>query len=164
MVRKIAASAVLLTCAFTASAYAASQSAPSLIVQAKVIGGFKTSSGGFPQAQELFGNPYSSTQSPSLCIARWSNGLTIAFKRRLPYSRWSKACVSFRWAKAAKSWRTAKGLRVGSPESKMKQIYPHATSSTVGSMKKWVLIPGGNPQLQAWTKHGKVSYFAVERH
>ena len=162
MSRKTFAYVTVVACVFAASASGASSSS-ALIVQPKVIGGFKTSSGGFPQAQQVFGNPYSSTQSPSVCVARWSNGLTIAFKRKRPYSRWSKACIGFQWAKASKSWRTAKGLRVGSGEARIRQLYPHATSSTSGSMRKWVLTPGSNPQLQAWTKRGKVIYFAVQR-
>jgi hypothetical protein len=136
----------------------------SYVVRGNVIGGFRTATDGYPRAKQLFGGPYSSTQSPSVCIARWPDGLVITFKRKLPYAAFKKACLVVKSAKiTGKRWHTDRGLRVGSPLSQLKRLYAKATWRTVAGKKLWVLTPSLHPALAARVKNGKVVYFAVVR-
>jgi hypothetical protein len=118
----------------------------------------------FAKAQELFGVPYSETQSSTDCIARWQGGLTIAWHRELPEKKWTKACLKFSSAKVTgKNWRTDKGLRVGAAQAAIERLYPHAAKKKAGTAVYWNLNPKGNPSLQAWMKHGRIKYFQVVR-
>jgi hypothetical protein len=138
--------------------------AHSYLIQQSKIGGFPVLTGGFAQARQLFGGPFSSTQDRFTCVAKWAGGLTLAFKRQFPLSVWEKACRVLEWAQASgKKWQTDKGLRVGNTESQIKHLYPKATSAKAGSTTKWSLVPGQKPVIQAWTKRGSVVLFRIVR-
>jgi hypothetical protein len=131
------------------------------VITGTAVGGLATTAA-FAKAQELFGVPYSETQSSTDCIARWQGGLTIAWHRKLPEKKWTKACVEFNWAKVTgKNWRTDKGLRVGAAQAAIKRLYPHAAKQKAGTAVYWNLSPNGNPSLQASMKHGRIKYFQV---
>ena len=134
-----------------------------VIAGVKSIGGYPVSAK-YTLARQIFGGPYSETQSGTTCLARWGGGLTIAWQRRLPYAKWDKACVTFSWAKmSGKLWRTDKGLRVGSSETQLRRLYASATRQTSGGYTMWRLAAGSSISLQAWAKNGRVSFFRIVR-
>lgn len=119
---------------------------------------------GWTQARRLFGGPYSSTQTGAICTARWGTGLTITWKRKLPYANWPKACVTFSWAKlTGKQWRTDRGLRIGSAEAQVRSHYPAATSRTAGGFNVWRLASGSGISLEAWARGGRVAFLRLSK-
>jgi hypothetical protein len=142
----------------------ATNAAPSYLVKGNVIGGFRTATDGYTRAQHLFGGPYSSTQSPSVCVVRWPSGLIVTFKRQLPYAAFAKACRVVESAKiTGGKWQTDAGLRVGSPASKITRAYPRAARRTISGVTVWVLVPRLEPALLARAENGTVRYLSVAR-
>jgi hypothetical protein len=136
----------------------------SYLIRGNTVGGFSTATGDFAQAQKLFGGPYSSTQNQTACVARWTDGLTLIFKRRLPFSAFKKACRLVRSGKiTGKRWRTDKGLSVGSAQSSIKKLYPKAARRKVAGVLEWMLVPGLKPALFVRVKDGRVQYFHLAR-
>jgi hypothetical protein len=125
------------------------------VISGQSVGAYRL--GGYVEARRQFGGPYSSTQSPTSCIARWPNGVSIAWQRHLPYSAWEKACIVFRWAKVTgKAWRTDKGLSIGSTEATLKKLYPSARSKRSNAFTVWSLATSPKSTLQAWSRGGRV--------
>lgn len=155
----------LAALALSGTALAAPSTSHSYVIRGNVVGGFATATGGAKEAFAIFGGPFSSTQSGTQCIGRWGDGLVLTFKRRLPYSAWSKACLRLISAVVTdKQWRTDKGLRVGSAVSAIKRAYPSAVAKAVtAGVTSWTLVPGLNPALSAWTKGDRVISLRIVR-
>jgi hypothetical protein len=134
----------------------------------KSIGGYSIASG-YAKARSTFGGQASSTETPTICTARWSNGVTISWRRTLPSQNWAKACVKFSSARigkptiAAATWRTNKGLRVGARGTRIKSLYPSATSKRSGPYAVWTLQKASKTTLQAWVKKGKIAFFRLTK-
>jgi len=148
------------------SSLAAMRSSSYVITGAKTIGSYKV---GATDAQALrsLGSAFSTTQSSTVCIARWRNGVTISWHRRPPATNWAKACTRFSYATVGTAkrpkgtWRTDKGLRVGATQSQVKKLYPAATSKRSNVYSVWNLASASRISLQAWVKQGRVAFFRL---
>jgi len=156
---------VLAALVLASTASAAGGANHSYVIRGNVVGGFPTATGGAAEAFAIFGGPFPSTQSGSQCIGRWGDGLVLTFKRRLPYSAWSKACRRFISAVITdRRWQTDRGLRVGSEAAAIRHAYPSAVSKPeTGGVTSWNLVPGLNPALRAWTKGDHVISLRIVR-
>jgi hypothetical protein len=144
-------------------ATAAAAAGSSIVTGTTAIGGYHVGAG-WAQAQRLFGGPYSSTQDRTVCTAQWRNGVTITWKRTLPYADWAKGCVKFSSAKlTGKQWRTDKGLQIGSVEAQVHSRYPAAKSSTANGFHVWRLASGAGVSLEAWVKAGRVAFLRLSK-
>jgi hypothetical protein len=154
------AGSTLIAFGFATGSFAAPSGAY-VITATKAIDGYRVGST-YVAAVRQFGGPKSSSQDAQTCVARWSNRVTIAWHRRWPYAKWSKACLNFAWANVAGSkWRTDKGLRVGATRSQVKKLYKAAKSEKSGGYTVWTLTRSSGNTLQAWVKGGKISYFRL---
>ncbi len=162
VLRRRAATVMSVTLLTLGATLSADASRDSYVVRSATIGSFKTATGGYAQAERLFGGPSSSSQDRRMCVVRWPDGLTIAFPRRLPGAAFRKACVRFKWARmTGRKWHTVKGLRVGSAERQIERLYPQAVRKKVKSRVGWNLVPGLNPALEAWTAERRVIFLRV---
>ena len=131
------------------------------VISGQKIGTYRVGAA-FVEARSRLGGPYSETQSGTQCIARWPTGVTIAWKRRLPYSVWQKACIVFRSAKVeGKLWRTDKGLRIGASDAALKRLYPGAHSAKADTFTVWSLATSSKFTLQAWSRGRHVAFFRL---
>jgi hypothetical protein len=145
----------------SAPSWAAAASTSYVITAAKSIDGYRPGSA-YVAATKSFGGPVSSTQGPRTCVATFTNGVTIAWHRRLPYSRWEKACLAFEWAKVTGTqWKTDRALHVGSTEAQLRNAYKSATKKNSNGYTVWTLAKSSNNALQAWVKNGRVAYFQL---
>lgn len=157
---------VLTALVLGASALAAGRSTARVITGTKTIDGYRVGTT-YAQARKVLGGPYSATQSSAVCTARWTNGVTITWRRRLPRTNWTRACLRFSSAKVGRSktagpvWRTDKGLRVRASASQVKRLYPAATSKRSGRYTIWTLTKTPTVSLQAWVTRGRVAYFRL---
>ena len=148
------------------SSLAAAHASSYVITGAKTIDGYKVGTT-YAQALRYLGSPYSTTQSSTACIARWTSGVTITWHRRLPATNWAKACTRFSYAtvkhgkSARATWRTDKGLRVGAAQSQVKKLYPVARSKRSNGYTVWNLTKASTISLQAWVKQGQVAFFRL---
>jgi hypothetical protein len=146
-----------------ASATSAASSSSYVITATKSIDGYRVGST-YVAARRRFGGPKSSSQSSRTCVASWSNRVTIAWNRRWPYAKWSKACVTFAWANVAGGkWRTDKGLRVGASQSQLKKLYKGATRKSSSGYTVWRLAKTSGSSLQAWLKRDRIAFFRIVR-
>lgn len=150
------------------SSLAAARLSSFVITGAKTIDGYKVGTT-YASASRTFGGSYSTTQSSTNCTARWKNGVTIVWHRKLGGTNWTKVCTRFSYAtvrpaKAPKgTWRTDKGLRVGARQTQVKTFYPAATSKRSEGFTVWTLAKASTISLQAWVKNGRIAYFRVVR-
>jgi hypothetical protein len=149
-------------------ALAALGTASNVILGTTKIGAFPVG-GSYLQAQKALGGPYSSNQLRSTCTASFVNGVTITWHRNGLKSSLAKACVTFMFARvdraktAAPVWRTNKGLRIDSPTSQIKTLYPSAKSTASVGYSVWTLQRTSTASLQAWVKDGKVAFFRLTK-
>jgi hypothetical protein len=166
MKRRLATTLAVAGLALMAIGFASASSALSgsyVITATKSINGYRVGSG-FVAAKRQFGFPKSSSQSSRTCVARFANRVTIAWQRRWPYAKWSKACLTFAWANVTGSkWRTDKGLRVGASQSQVRELYKSATRKSSGGYTVWTLARASGKSLQAWMHDGRIAFFRVVR-
>lgn len=154
-----------------ASAALGARSTANIIKGTSAIDGYKVGTS-YTHARHAFGPQYSSLQSSKICTARWGNGVTISWRRREPFSKWTKACVRFSGARIGKGaasatpWGTNKGLRVGATTARLKALYPSATGQRSGVYTIFTLQKGLRVSLQAAVKDksGKVAEFRFVTH
>lgn len=148
------------------SSLAAVRSTSFVITGVRTIDGYKVGTT-YAQALRDFGGSFSTTQSNTNCTARWKNGVTIVWHRKLPSSKWSKACTRFNFATVGRAraprgtWRTDKGLRVGATQVQLKKLYPAARSKRLNRYTVWTLASVSKISLQAWMKRGRVAHFRL---
>jgi hypothetical protein len=163
-----AASLALVALTLGSSALAAARTSSYIIRGATSIDGYRVGAT-YAQAQRFLGGSYSTSQSNTTCTARWKNGVTIVWHRKLPATKWAKACTRFNSARVGRAkktratWQTGKGLRVGASQAQLKKLYPGATSKGSNRYKVWTLAKASKISLQAWVTNGQVAFFRLVR-